>query len=374
MSKGLGQKITVKFTEDIVNNEAMISLPDFPGISGYTTQTSYGSSSTINSPEEANPGDLLLLFWAKDDDPIESVADGWTRIWTSYDTYHRVSVHYKFYEGEDKQFTLTHDSEETSAIVVSIPKADVPVVSSAYRGTTSTPTPPSLTSGFDENTPTLWFAFAGCDYRDVTGFPSNFPDNNIASNRSGVGLGIASLASNNASEAPNNFTLSASDQTSAGTLAIKFKTKSEILKDELKVGWKVTGQEYKYINGPLIDKEYQIFGVENHPTVEKALLLTMHPLSRFPTVEGNLTVEYDASVGSLAGRGGAVESFIEIFTPTDLIPEPNPGIEETVTVAPASLEVMMTEIQYIGRFAEETITVAPATLEVELIHTSIVNP
>jgi hypothetical protein len=316
----------------------------------------------------------LLLFWAKDDDPIESVADGWTRIWTSYDTYHRVSVHYKFYEGEDKQFTLTHDSEETSAIVVSIPKADVPVVSSAYYGTTSTPTPPSLTSGFEEGTPTLWFTFAGCDNLDVVGFPSNFPDNNITSNRSGVGLGLASLTSNNPIESPSNFTLSGSEQTSAGTIAIKFKSKADILKDEMKAGWKVTGQEYKYINGPLLDKEYQIVSVENHPTVDKALLLTMHPLSRFPTVEGNLTVEYDASVGSLAGRGGPVESFIETFTPTDLVPEPNPGIEESVTVAPVELLAELVEITYSKGFAEETLSAAPAELTVDLVYVGVINP
>jgi len=140
--------------------------------------------------------------------------------------------------------------------------------------------------------------------------------------------------------------------------------------------FKVTGQEYKYINGPLLDKEYQIVSVENHPTVDKALLLTMHPLSRFPTVEGSLTVEYDASVGTLAGRGGPVENFIETFTPTDLVPEPNPGIEESVTVAPAGLNVDFIPIAYIDTFAEETdlVTVAPAELTVELLHTSVINP
>jgi hypothetical protein len=139
-------------------------------------------------------------------------------------------------------------------------------------------------------------------------------------------------------------------------------------------GFTVKGQQYKYINGPLLDKEYVIENVSAHPTIDKAVLIEFNTFGRFPTVEGNLTVEYDASVGNLAGRGGFVESFIETFTPTDLVPEPNPGIEETITVVPASLEVDLLAIEYIDRFAEETITVAPATLEVELIHTSIINP
>jgi hypothetical protein len=139
-------------------------------------------------------------------------------------------------------------------------------------------------------------------------------------------------------------------------------------------GFTVKGQQYKYINGPLLDKEYVIENVSAHPTIDKAVLIEFNTFGRFPTVEGNLTVEYDATVGNLAGRGGFVESFVEVFTPTDLAPEPNPGIQETVTVAPATLEVDFIPVEYVNRYAEETITVAPATLEVELIHISIINP
>lgn len=139
-------------------------------------------------------------------------------------------------------------------------------------------------------------------------------------------------------------------------------------------GFTVSGDEYKYINGPLLDKEYVIENVSAHPTIDKAVLIEFNTFGRFPTVEGNLTVEYDATVGNLAGRGGFVESFVEVFTPTDLAPEPNPGIQETVTVAPATLEVDFIPVEYVNRYAEETITVAPATLEVELIHISIINP
>jgi hypothetical protein len=139
-------------------------------------------------------------------------------------------------------------------------------------------------------------------------------------------------------------------------------------------GFTVKGQQYKYINGPLLDKEYVIENVSEHPTIDKAVLIEFNTFGRFPTVEGNLTVEYDASVGNLAGGGGFVESFSEVFTPTDLVPEPNPGIQETVTVAPATLEVDFIPVEYVNRYAEETITVAPATLEVELIHISIINP
>jgi hypothetical protein len=116
--------------------------------------------------------------------------------------------------------------------------------------------------------------------------------------------------------------------------------------------------------------------IEEPDAPQDKIRIVMDEFSRFPTVEGDLTVEYDASLGNLAGSGGAVESFIETFTPTGLVAEPNPGIHETITVAPAELTVDFIPIVYIDTFAEETdlVTVAPAELTVELLHTSVVNP
>ncbi|HZJ98904.1 MAG TPA: discoidin domain-containing protein [Tissierellaceae bacterium] len=139
-------------------------------------------------------------------------------------------------------------------------------------------------------------------------------------------------------------------------------------------GFTVKGQQYKYINGPLLDKEYVIENVSAHPTIDKAVLIEFNTFGRFPTAEGNLTVEYDATVGNLAGRGGFVESFTETFTPLELAPEHNPGIIETLTVAPAELEVNFIPITYHKRYTEDTLTVAPAELEVNLIYVGVVNP
>lgn len=136
----------------------------------------------------------------------------------------------------------------------------------------------------------------------------------------------------------------------------------------------VTGEEFKYVKGPLIDKEYKVEKVERHPSVNKALLLTMKDFNRFPTAEGSLRIEYAASIGSLAGRGGPVESFNETFIPTDLVPEPNPHVEETLTVAPAELEVDFIPISYHSGYSEEALTVAPAELELNLIYVGVINP
>jgi hypothetical protein len=144
----------------------------------------------------------------------------------------------------------------------------------------------------------------------------------------------------------------------------------------------ISGQEYKWVdgpdnNGPLVDKEYTIESVSLHPTEENALLLTMVDIGgRFPSVVGNLTVEYDQTLGNLTGLGGAVESFVEVFSPSDLVPEPNPGHTHTVSVAPADLIVDLIPIQYLDAFEDEgdTVTVAPVSLSVELIHIDYVDP
>ena len=194
MSKGEGINVIVKFSEKLTNSIDNINLPDYPEISGYTTTSEDGSTTTMTIPNEAKVGDLLIMFFAKDDDPLYSTPEGWIILGNSYDTNLRILVCYKFYEGEDKTFTMTHDDEQHVAAVVSIPYGGIPTISSVASATNTTTLQTSpLTPGFDIDSPTRWISFIGCDYRSVTGFPSNFTDNNISVGyTNGVGLGIAS--------------------------------------------------------------------------------------------------------------------------------------------------------------------------------------
>jgi hypothetical protein len=158
-------------------------------------------------------------------------------------------------------------------------------------------------------------------------------------------------------------------------IAIKFT--QEILGDVSgnTAAFLVQGKQYKYVNGPLIDKAYIVTKIEPHPTEPNAILLTVDNLSRFPTVEGELTITYDASKGNLAGAGGAVESFARTFTPTDLIPEPNPGIQENITAQP-TITVVINDIEYSKHYHTEPdhITAAPATVTVVITDVGIINP
>ena len=142
----------------------------------------------------------------------------------------------------------------------------------------------------------------------------------------------------------------------------------------------VTGQEYQWVdgpdnNGPLVDKEYQVVAVVPHPILgDNHIRIIFDDYSRFPSVVGDITVEYDASLGNLAGSGGAVENFIETFTPIGLVAEPNPGIGETILAYPYEIILGYKEIQYENGYPEETILAYPYAIELSLKHISEINP
>jgi hypothetical protein len=372
MSKAEGKNIALKFTEDITSNVDSLVLPE-PSIKGYSLSTSYGSTSTISLPSEASKGDTLILFFNKDDDVQESVAEGWERIFTSMYGYKTTSVHKTIYNGVDTEITLAHDYERTSSIVLCLPPYMDIIVSEASDEYTSTPQPPSLNSGFEPGTQTLWVAFAGCDYRNIIGFPSNFPTNNINPG-SYSDIGIASLTSTNTTETPGVFTMSSTDGVTSGVLAIGTQSRDDILAAKLKQGLTITGQEYQYVNGPLIPKEYLLDNVDFHPNYvdNNYLLLATAIYNSFRNVEGLLHIDYDATDGFLVGRGGDVESFSTDFSPLDLVQKPNPGVVEALNIT-STVNTEFIEVYYKSAFLDEHINIS-ASVIVDFIDVDIVNP
>lgn len=155
-------------------------------------------------------------------------------------------------------------------------------------------------------------------------------------------------------------------------IAIKFT--EELVGDVVdnEAAFTIEGKERKHIDGDLIDKNYEVEIVERHSIEEKAILLTMKPLQRFNNVEGNLVVKYDANIGNLSGKGGAVESFEYAFTPTDLIPKLNPYAPEKITIMP-NISTDFIKVDYNYRYTSERITAIP-NISVELIDAEVVNP
>lgn len=136
----------------------------------------------------------------------------------------------------------------------------------------------------------------------------------------------------------------------------------------------VTGKEYQYVNGQLVDKRYKVATYELHPTEPKSILITMDWWGRFNNVDDKIKVLYDASKGSLTGAGGAVESFEIEFTPEDLIQTPNPNEEELIKAYPYEIVLDLKDITFTNGYPQETIKAYPYEIVLELKHVSEINP
>ena len=135
----------------------------------------------------------------------------------------------------------------------------------------------------------------------------------------------------------------------------------------------VTGEEKNFLDGEPTEREYVVNNVEAHPTEPNTILLTMFPLTgpeeygggRFRDVVGNLTVAYDMTKGNLAGIGGAVLSFEDVFTPTDLLPLPSSaGQAEKLDASITNYE--LGTIAPVGGYGPEILETSITNYELEL--------
>jgi hypothetical protein len=126
--------------------------------------------------------------------------------------------------------------------------------------------------------------------------------------------------------------------------------------------------------GPLTEKIFIVDNVIPHPTESSTILLTMKDVNEFKNVDGNLSVSYNASLGDLAGLGGAVSSFTEVFTPTNLVRIPNPFTAETLDVSVTDLDIDLIQIYYKDGYKAETIDVSITDFSVDLINIGDLDP
>jgi len=140
------------------------------------------------------------------------------------------------------------------------------------------------------------------------------------------------------------------------------------------IAFSITGKEYQYVNGSLIDKIYTPISVESHPTEPKSILITMDWWGKFNNVEDKIKVLYDASKGSLTGTGGAVESFEIEFTPQDLVQTPNPNEEELIKAYPYEIILELKELEYKNVYPQELIKAYPYSIVLNLTDIGEVNP
>lgn len=103
------------------------------------------------------------------------------------------------------------------------------------------------------------------------------------------------------------------------------------------------------------------------------ILLSFDTYNRFNDVEGDITVEYNQGLGTLAGTR-PVESFSVDFTPEDL--EPTPIDEHTIT-AGIDLTVDLIDLEFTEIYADHNVThtaTAGVDVTVALINIEDINP
>lgn len=137
----------------------------------------------------------------------------------------------------------------------------------------------------------------------------------------------------------------------------------------------ITGKEYLYTdgsdnNGVLVDKTYTIVSTQTHPTETKTIQLLLS--KGFNNAVGNMTVKYNQTNGNLAGSGGIVESFEEIFSPTELVEQGNPRVREYIS-ATVDATIMLVEIVQFKAYSREYIS-ASIDGTIEFIYVGDVNP
>lgn len=117
-------------------------------------------------------------------------------------------------------------------------------------------------------------------------------------------------------------------------IAIKF---TEELVDDVNCpdAFTVSFNQWKYIpNGYLEEVTREVESVEIDENDAKIIYLNFSAGTKnsIQNAVGDITIEYDSSIGTLRGYGAPVQSFTESFTPTDLEPKNDTHEQEHLSV------------------------------------------
>ena len=200
-----------------------------------TLFTTAATSYAVPMPATVDAGDLLLIFLGHDgqDTVAFNSVSGWTLVAdVDVNATGRVACWKKIAAGNEDSTTVTvsftGSNVQAMAYVLRYQAgtfgsgvlADVEELDS--EATSATPDPPSLSPSWGSGD-TSWIAFFECDSnRSVSAFPSSYGNTNdqgVTTNA--AHQGICTRQNAVATENPGTFTISASDQWRAMTLAIR---------------------------------------------------------------------------------------------------------------------------------------------------------
>jgi len=201
------------------------------------TETAFGTDTTnhyINMPATVDVGDLLIVLFTNDGSATVTTPDGWTQLAsTANGSAVRLSVYYKIAEGTEGGTTVnfvTSVAEQAAAQVYRITNwhgTTPPEISTAATGLSTRPNPASLNPVGWDVADTLWLAVAGQDRGDQSGttaYPASYTDGTSTLSSNGLGncrTHSARRVLAAASENPGAFTIPASEEWVAFTIAVR---------------------------------------------------------------------------------------------------------------------------------------------------------
>lgn len=183
---------------------------------------------TVNLPAGINAGDLLLVFFCSDGNPVITFPGGWTQLFqtisgglVAFCCWYRIAD-----GGEGATITvntsLNQKTAHTSYRITGY--SAVPEVGVSATGVSANPDPPNLAPSWGAKD-TLWFASCGYDdgAKTVNAYPANYLNgrNDRSNSVTGCGVGTAERDLNASPENPGTFTLSGADEWVANTVAIQ---------------------------------------------------------------------------------------------------------------------------------------------------------
>ena len=305
------------------------------------TETAFGADTTahyVNMPATVNAGDLLIVHFTNDESATVTTPGGWNLLASNANgSYVRLSVYYKIAAGTESGTPVnfvTSASEEAAAQVYRITDwhgTTPPEISTAATGTSTRPDPASLNPVGWDLADTLWLAVAGQDRGDQSGtmaYPASYTDG-ISTLSSPTMGNCRTLSARRvlaaASEDPGAFTIPASEQWVAFTIAVR-PAPRDLTIDSTEGGSVTTPGEgvFTYDEGTVVDlvaeadEGYRF--VEWTGDVEEIVdvyaATTTITMNGDYSITANFVAIYDLTIDSTAG-GSVTEPGEGVFTYDD---------------------------------------------------------
>jgi hypothetical protein len=201
------------------------------------TETAFGTDATdhyVNMPATVGAGDLLIVLFTNDGNATLAAPGGWTQLASNANGAEvRLSVYYRITTGTEGDTTVdfvTSAAEQAAAQVYRVScwqGTTPPEISAAASGTSTAPDPASLDPAGWDVARTLWLIVAGQDRGDqpgTTDYPVYYEEgvSTLSSNDTGsCRIHSAPRVLAAASEDPGAFTIPASEEWVAFTIAVR---------------------------------------------------------------------------------------------------------------------------------------------------------